>query len=622
MQRASDLVWMAQGVAKVGQACLQRQVNCVSSCIEKSSVLKPLKDKLPSCSTKEDDEFDMSEYDQTVSVDDVLNDSSKSVSVNNVRNNISKSGMSSTKPTLFSRSRFTGLTTKLDFSSKHRSLHTSSAMNAITADELAMLANVRQIRRNKDMKATGPSVKKMQERLTTRAKERKVPSSRLGRVMSFGNLTAGLALGTLTNAAKKAMGSDSSGSVMGYDSAVLSDANMTRIVDTLCRVRGAALKLGQMLSIQDDSVISPELLAMFERVRQSADYMPASQMHKVLVSEFGPNWRDLVKEFDDTPFAAASIGQVHRCVLHDGREVAMKIQYPGVAESIDSDINNLVTLLKVWNLFPPNFFIDEFITVARRELSWECDYVREAAFGRKFKEALSDQSLYGVPEVIDELSTKRVITTELISGIPVDQTVDLDQDTRNYIGAALLQLVLREVFEFRCMQTDPNWANFFYNESENKLYLLDFGASRTYSKEFVDLYIDLVKGAADNDKDKVMDISYKLGFLTGYEPQVLKDAHASSILTVGEPFADDGNFDFATQQTSHRVAEHLPTFLKHRLSPPPEEVYSLHRKLSGAFLMSMRLKSNYACKEMFEDTYRKYWSQDNSITIDNVTGSS
>lgn len=511
---------------------------------------------------------------------------------------------------------------KQSLTTSARCVHTSCRMHSLTKDELAMLAKVKQVRRKKDVKSTNiPSVRKMQENLTNTARERKVPASRFGRVMSFGGLAAGLALGTLSNSAKKAIGKDTSETGINYGSSlVLNDANMTRIVDTLCRVRGAALKLGQMLSIQDDTVVNPALLALFDRVRQSADYMPVSQMHDVLIKELGPNWRELVKEFDDTPFAAASIGQVHRCVLHDGREAAMKIQYPGVASSIDSDINNLVSLLKVWDLFPPQFFIDQFVAVARRELAWECDYIREAAFARKFREVLGDESIYGVPAVIDELSTKHVLTTELIRGIPIDQAKNLDQDTRNYVGAAILQLVLREVFEFRCMQTDPNYANFFYNEEENKLYLLDFGASRTYPKDFVDLYLEMVKSAAEKDREKVLDMSYKLGFLTGFEPQVMKEAHIDAILTVGEPFSVDGHFDFATQSTTRQVAKHVPVFMKHRLTPPPEETYSLHRKLSGAFLMSMKLRSTYACKPMFEDAYKQYHSgEDKAFNISNFT---
>ncbi len=183
--------------------------------------------------------------------------------------------------------------------------------------------------------------------MTQTGKENTVPSSRVGRVAAFGSLGVGLGLGTLAEASRRVVGLSDPNSNL-----VLSEANAERIVQTLCRVRGAALKIGQMLSIQDETLISPEVSKIFERVRQSADFMPTWQMERVMVSEFGTDWRQKFASFEDQPFAAASIGQVHRAVLPDDRAVAVKIQYPGVAKGIKSDISNLLGLLKVANILP------------------------------------------------------------------------------------------------------------------------------------------------------------------------------------------------------------------------------------------------------------------------------
>lgn len=196
--------------------------------------------------------------------------------------------------------------------------------------------------------------------LSNVAKQRRVPSSRIGRLASFGNLFAGLGIGTGFELTKGALGL---GGSTDLKSALFSPANAERIVDTLCKVRGAALKIGQILSIQDSNVVSPEIVKAFERVRQAADYMPQRQVEKVLVAELGRDWRDKFEVFQDKPFAAASIGQVHLGKTKSGEKVAIKIQYPGVAKSIESDIDNLVTLLKVWNVFPRGFFIDNVVTV-------------------------------------------------------------------------------------------------------------------------------------------------------------------------------------------------------------------------------------------------------------------
>lgn len=196
--------------------------------------------------------------------------------------------------------------------------------------------------------------------LSSIAKQRKVPSSRIGRMASFGSLFAGLGVGTVNELAKGALGL---GGSKNLKEAVFSPNNAERIVDTLCKVRGAALKLGQILSIQDSNVVSPQLVKAFDRVRQAADYMPDWQVEKVMLTEMGPEWRSKLTKFEEKPFAAASIGQVHRATMPNGMEVAVKIQYPGVGTSIESDIDNLVGMLKVWDVFPPGIFIDNVVKV-------------------------------------------------------------------------------------------------------------------------------------------------------------------------------------------------------------------------------------------------------------------
>ncbi|CAG7680424.1 unnamed protein product [Allacma fusca] len=391
------------------------------------------------------------------------------------------------------------------------------------------------------------SKKKPTSQLSETSKERRVPASRIGRLVSYGGLAAGLGLGAVSEYTKRSLGLKQNKDDLATlsSSPFLTEANAQRIVDTMCRVRGAALKIGQILSIQDNSVINPELQKIFERVRQAADFMPTWQMEKMMSSELGSDWRSKLDDFDEKPFAAASIGQVHMGKLLDKRPVAIKIQYPGVAQGIGSDIDNLVGVLNVWNILPPGMFIDSIITVAKRELGWECDYVREAECAKKFRKLLEPYPDYYVPEVIDELTTKQVYTTELIDGLPVDQCGNLDQETRDRISHLLLDLFFRELFEFRFMQTDPNWSNFLYNVETRQVGLLDFGASRDYSQEFVDKYLMILRGAADNDRATVLKYSTSIGFLSGYESKVMENAHIDTVMLLGEAFrVGDEAYDF------------------------------------------------------------------------------
>ncbi|XP_071794918.1 atypical kinase COQ8B, mitochondrial-like [Asterias amurensis] len=490
--------------------------------------------------------------------------------------------------------------TRTQFSDDHRRYLHYDSSTGMTQEELEKL----RMKAKSSKTPTRPRGPRIRPKLSDRAKERTVPSSRLGRVWNFGGLAAGLGVGALAEKAKRSFGLKENGKFDG--SVLLSEANAERIVDTLCRVRGAALKLGQMLSIQDNALISPELQRVFDRVRQSADFMPAWQMERVLKDELGGDWRSKVASFEDKPFAAASIGQVHLATTHDGKEVAMKIQYPGVGEGIDSDINNLMAIMKVWNVLPEGLYVENAVDVARRELAWEVDYTREAEWSRKFRNVLRDDPDLIVPEVIPELSTKQILTTELVDGVSLDKAVDLDQETRNDICRNILRLCLKEVFEWQFMQTDPNWSNFLYNQHTGKLALIDFGASRDFPKSFVDDYIKVIKGASSGNREDVLEYSKKLGFLTGYESKVMEKAHVDAVMILGEPFSQSEPFDFTKQDTTRRIQSILPVMLNHRLAPPPEESYSLHRKMSGAFLLCTKLGAKIQCKELFDVIYSKY----------------
>lgn len=415
-----------------------------------------------------------------------------------------------------------------------------------------------------------------------------------------------MALGAVGEGLRRATGTAAAtgGSLM------LSPGNLEILVAKLSRMRGAALKFGQMISFQDSKMLPPQIQEVLQRVQDSADYMPAWQRDKVLSTNLGSEWRELFESFEDIPIAAASIGQVHKAVLKStGQPVAVKIQYPGVASSIDSDLNNLSILLTASRILPRGLFLDKTIANARTELGWECDYTREAECQTRFRNLVADDTdVFTVPKVFTEASGPTVLTAEMMSGVGVAKLKNLTQDQRDWIGTQILRLCLREIVEFKFMQTDPNWTNFLFNAKAKKIELLDFGASREYPDEFVEPYIKVLIAASKEDRNSIRDLSIELGYLTGAESTAMLNAHIDSVLTLAEPFKSSGPavYDFRDQTITDRVRDLIPVMVKERLAPPPEETYSLHRKLSGAFLLCARLGSRVPCRELFEEAIKTY----------------
>ncbi|KAF4889219.1 Protein ABC1-like protein [Colletotrichum fructicola] len=433
-------------------------------------------------------------------------------------------------------------------------------------------------------------------------RESKVPATRISRLWNYGGLAAGMMGGAITESIGRAFGGKGEGSVL------LSAGNMERLVSKLSRMRGAALKMGQMMSFQDSKMLPGPIQEVLQRVQDRADYMPSYQRDKVLVANLGAEWRELFEEFEEKPIAAASIGQVHRATLKNGRKVAVKIQFPGVADSINSDLDNLGILLNATKLLPKGLYLNKTIDNARLELGWECDYEREAQCLIKYKELLAgEEGTFLVPDVHLKASGKNVLTMDWMDGVGVTRVTSFTQDQRDWIGTQILRLCLREITEFKFMQTDPNWTNFLYNAKTIKLELLDFGASREYPDEFVVQYVQLLAAASRSDHQGVKELSESLGYLTGHESKTMVDAHVKSVLTLAEPFLASAPevYDFKDQTITERVKALIPVMLRERLAPPPEETYSLHRKLSGAFLLCARLGSKVRCREMFEESLKK-----------------
>lgn len=261
-----------------------------------------------------------------------------------------------------------------------------------------------------------------QDRPKFSAVERYVPSSPASRALHFGMLGVQLFGGTMAEALKQKAGiSQNRTGQEGIAQYALNEKNADRLAQNFKKMRGGALKIGQLMSTGEESVLPPLFRDALEKARSEADIMPIKQVTKSLISQLGKDWQSNFREINLYPFAAASIGQVHEAIIKDGTRVALKIQYNGVSNSIDSDLNNFKMIINMLGIFPRGLYLNEALDIARGELHWECNYDREATYQRAYREhLLSYPKDFYCPRVIDHLSTRSILTTEFVDGLEID----------------------------------------------------------------------------------------------------------------------------------------------------------------------------------------------------------
>ncbi|NJC34714.1 putative unusual protein kinase regulating ubiquinone biosynthesis (AarF/ABC1/UbiB family) [Sphingomonas jejuensis] len=418
---------------------------------------------------------------------------------------------------------------------------------------------------------------------------RAVPSGRVARLGSFGRLGASVAGGMLAEGARRL----ARGERPKLGDLMLTPANATRVADRLSHLRGAAMKLGQMISMDAGDMLPPELASILARLRNQAYRMPAPQLDRVLRTEWGPDWRRQVRGFEATPIAAASIGQVHRARLPDGRVLAIKIQYPGVRESIDADVDNVATLLRISNLLPPTVDLKPLLAEAKRQLADEADYRREGEEMRRYAALLGDDTRFLVPRLDETLSTGRVLAMTFVEGRPIETLADADQDTRNRVMTALVELVLRELFAFGVMQTDPNFANYRWQPDSGRIVLLDFGAARPVPPHVADIYRSLIEAGLSRDRDRIRDTAVAAGFLGADAVRAHRGAIDRIIAAIDEAMNREGPFDFGDRAFVPVVRAEARDMIADRDTwhVPDVETLFVQRKVSGTALLAARLKA-------------------------------
>lgn len=432
-----------------------------------------------------------------------------------------------------------------------------------------------------------------------RSREKAVPSGRLARIGTFGRLVGGVAGGMAAEGVRRL----SSGEKISARDLILTPGNVQRLTDRLSHLRGAAMKMGQMISLDAGDFLPPELSKILATLRDQANFMPTRQLDQVLKSEWGPDWRKQFRWFNPRPIAAASIGQVHKALTRDGELLAIKVQYPGVAKSIDSDVDNVMTLLKVAGFAPPELEIEKLLAAAKQQLHEEADYQREGAQMEMYRERLAGIEGFVVPRLHAGLTRGSILAMSFEEGVSIEELENETPERRNATMERLMRLVARELFDFGVMQTDPNFANFRFRPSTGEIVLLDFGACRDVDPDVSNGYRKMLQAGLNGNREEVLAATIESGFMMPIVAEKHPERVNRMIDIVINEMREDKPFDFGDRAFVPLLREEGMEIAKDKdtWAFPPIETLFVQRKVSGTALLGARLKAKVNIRRLTEE---------------------
>ncbi|HEX5375644.1 MAG TPA: AarF/ABC1/UbiB kinase family protein [Solirubrobacterales bacterium] len=290
-----------------------------------------------------------------------------------------------------------------------------------------------------------------------------------------------------------------------------------KMVGALGQMKGAAMKLGQFASFIDTEFIPDEYRELYQeqlaKLRTDAPAMPWEKVEKVLDEEYeGEPLSEMFAEFEPEAFAAASIGQVHRAELLDGRAVAVKIQYPGIAEALDADLRNAGTIVRLARALAPGLDAKEIAKELRERVMEELDYEYEAQNQRSFARAYREHPFIYVPEVITRLSRRRVLVTELVEGVGFEQVKELPDEERSRFGEIVFRGSFGSIYHLQHFNADPHPGNYILM-GDGRVAFLDFGMTKKLDHEQIVLEQRAIDAAFHNDPERLRQALHELGFV-------------------------------------------------------------------------------------------------------------
>ena len=331
----------------------------------------------------------------------------------------------------------------------------------------------------------------------------RIPTSRVARTARVSSLAAGQAARHLgTRAANLTRGDEAREKALERRHLEAAE----QIVAALGTMKGAAMKLGQVMSFLDVGLVPEEHREEFQRklgaLRDAAPNVRFADMRKVIEEELGEPLDEVFASFDPDPVAAASIGQVYRAELHDGREVAVKVQYPGVAQAVRADLQNLGMILRLMKRIAPGLDVKATADEIRARIGEELDYELEAQHQRALARLYRGHPFIVVPNVVTSLSQERVIVSEFVRGVGFDAIKEADEGTRDRVGEIVFRFFFGCMYRFGQFSGDPHPGNFLLM-ADGRMAFLDFGLFKVMPRELIEIELAAQRAGAEGDAQEL-----------------------------------------------------------------------------------------------------------------------
>ncbi len=375
----------------------------------------------------------------------------------------------------------------------------------------------------------------------------------------------------------------------------------TDLVASLDQLKGFPLKLGQLLSLDTTGILPDEIRQIFEKLQNQATPVKESLMRTTLSNELGDKVDEL--EIDWNPLASASLGQVYRAKTKSGNNIVLKMQYPGIENSLEGDLLIIKKITPLITSFSgKKINLDGVFEELSDMFNREIDYEREAIMHKKFISLTESSELWVVPKLYDQFCTKRVIAMEYMPGKTLSDWILTNPTVqqRERVASMAIELFCCELFSWNIVQTDPNFANFLILE-DSKICLLDFGASMEFGIGFVEKYRSLLIALKAGDRNKVLELSIDFDLIDSREDEKAKESYLRMVEISVKPFIDDGKFKFRNDEYLELTKNVSWDFIRDtKFSPPPRHLLFLHRKLGGIYSLLHRLDIELDLKPFWE----------------------